>query len=312
MIKFIPCITIELAGIFQSLNIRVNRSCICLQFNFEVCLCSHELYFQITVNFLNLSLCEQAFVLKLRASLGAIASSDTATTLINRRIPLATYIAKFLLGFATLFAMAMTSNVNAADIFASTDANGQTKWSTQALDSSYHKTLSFPSNAIPALVVKSPAKPSPHQTILLERSLLIRPLVDTVARLHNVDGDLVMALIEIESGFNPQAISPKGARGLMQLMPATASRYGMRDAKELLDPARNLDIGIRHLKDLLAAHNGQWALAMASYNAGQHAVAKYGQRIPRYNETMLYVPAVLSAAVRQASATPAPPPLAPN
>jgi soluble lytic murein transglycosylase-like protein len=190
-----------------------------------------------------------------------------------------------------------------ADVYASTDANGQTKWSTQALDDSYRKTLSFQSDLAPAFEVKSYAKPAPQQTKLHQRSLLVRPLVDTVASLHNVDSDLVMALIEIESGFNPQAISPKGARGLMQLMPATASRYGMRDAKELLDPARNLDIGIRHLKDLLAAHNGQWALAMASYNAGQHAVAKHGQRIPRYNETMLYVPAVLSAAARQASLT---------
>jgi soluble lytic murein transglycosylase-like protein len=196
----------------------------------------------------------------------------------------------------------------AADIFASTDANGQTKWSTQALDNSYRKTLSFPSSTGPAIALESPAKLSPQQAILRQRSLQIRTLVNTFASLHNVDGNLVMALIEIESGFNPHAISPKGARGLMQLMPTTASRYGMRDAKELLDPARNLDIGIRHLKDLLAAHNGQWALAMASYNAGQYAVAKYGQRIPRYNETMLYVPAVLSAAARLASATPEPEP----
>lgn len=144
----------------------------------------------------------------------------------------------------------------AAEIFASTDADGQTKWSTQALDSSYRKALSLPSNSVPVVAVKSLVKPSIQQAILQQRGLLIRPLVDTVSRLHNVDSDLVMALIEIESGFNPQAISPKGARGLMQLMPATASRYGMRDAKELLDPARNLDIGVRHLKDLLAAHNG--------------------------------------------------------
>jgi soluble lytic murein transglycosylase-like protein len=211
--------------------------------------------------------------------------------------------ARYFLGSLAFFAAMLTPLANAVDIFASTDANGQTKWSTQALDDSYRKTLSFPSNPIPALAVKSSVKPSPQQAVLLQKSLIIRSLVDTISRQHNVDTDLIMALIEIESGFNPHAISPKGARGLMQLMPATASRYGMRDTKELLDPARNLDIGVRHLKDLLVAHNGQWALAMASYNAGQHAVAKHGQRIPRYNETMLYVPAVLSAAARQASVT---------
>ena len=259
---------------------------------------------KITVNcFYHLSLGNQVSPLKQGKRPAAYIPSGITTNLIKSSACLAFFTVQVLISLTALFGMTVTSVANAADIFASTDANGQTKWSTQALDSSYRKTLSLPSNSVPVVAVKSLVKPSIQQAILQQRGLLIRPLVDTVSRLHNVDSDLVMALIEIESGFNPQAISPKGARGLMQLMPATASRYGMRDAKELLDPARNLDIGVRHLKDLLVAHNGQWALTMASYNAGQHAVAKYGQRIPRYNETMLYVPAVLSAAARQASVT---------
>lgn len=124
------------------------------------------------------------------------------------------------------------------------------------------------------------------------------PLIESAARRHGVNTEMVMALIEVESGFNTHAVSPKGARGLMQLLPATAVRYGLRDVSELHDPARNIDIGIRHLKDLLIHHDGQWTLAMASYNAGQQAVAKHGQRIPGYTETMLYVPAVLAKAAR--------------
>jgi soluble lytic murein transglycosylase-like protein len=270
---------------------------------------------EIAVNpFLNFSMCEPVPTLKLGNNLGASAFELLAVAEIKSGVFLGAMTERHFLGSLAFFGAMLTPLANAADIFASTDADGQTKWSTQALDDSYRKTLSFQSNTTPALTAKPSAKPTSQQTILHQRSLQIRPLVDTIANLHNVDSDLVMALIEIESGFNPHAISPKGARGLMQLMPATASRYGMRDTKELLDPARNLDIGVRHLKDLLVAHNGQWALAMASYNAGQHAVAKHGQRIPRYNETMLYVPAVLSAAARQASVTsePEPSPLIAN
>ncbi len=198
--------------------------------------------------------------------------------------------------------LSIAHTVYAGEIFSSTDtATGQTKWSTQALDNSYQKTFTFAGSVDQSPVFKFLTKPSSQQALLYKKGLAFRPLVSSIASQHRVDIDLVMALIEVESGFNPHAVSPKGARGLMQLMPATASRYGMQDRKELLDPARNLDIGIRHLRDLLAIHNGQWALAMASYNAGQYAVAKHGQRIPRYNETMLYVPAVLSAAARQAS-----------
>ena len=129
-----------------------------------------------------------------------------------------------------------------------------------------------------------------------QRGRDLYPLVDRIARGLGMDTSLIMALIEVESGFDTQAISPKGARGLMQLMPSTAAVYGLRDVRDLHNPERNLDIGIRHLKSLLIGHGGQWALALASYNAGRGAVAKSGQRIPGYAETMLYVPAVLAKA----------------
>ena len=116
-------------------------------------------------------------------------------------------------------------------------------------------------------------------------------LIAVVADRHGVDPHLVRAVIEVESGFNPKAVSPKGAAGLMQLMPATAARYQARDPS---DPAQNIEAGTRYLRDLLEMFDGDTRLALAGYNAGEGAVKKYGA-IPPYPETQNYVPSVLSA-----------------
>lgn len=123
-----------------------------------------------------------------------------------------------------------------------------------------------------------------------KRELLI-PLIRQTAESHAMDPALLAALVDVESSFNPAAVSPKGAMGLMQLIPKTASQYGLA---EPYDPARNLDAGTRYLKDLLALHDGNIALAIAAYNAGQGSVSRYKRRIPPYDETLLYVPHVLS------------------
>ena len=181
-----------------------------------------------------------------------------------------------------------------AGIYTATAEDGTVKWSTQALDSSYSKTS----------IAELSAAVSPYKTVLSTSKISVKtpsasrlalyPLILITAKKYDVSPELVDALIQVESGFNTHAISPKGARGLMQLMPATARNYGMKDPQELHTPARNLDMGVRHLKDLLNVHAGQLALALASYNAGQGAIAKQGQRIPSYRETMIYVPAVLA------------------
>ena len=116
-------------------------------------------------------------------------------------------------------------------------------------------------------------------------------LITEKARLHSVDPRLVKCVMLIESAFNPAAISRKGARGLMQLMPDTAVRYGVR---HVLDPAENIGGGVRYLKDLLALFGGDLTKSLAAYNAGESAVLKYGG-IPPYQETALYVRKGLTA-----------------
>ena len=116
-------------------------------------------------------------------------------------------------------------------------------------------------------------------------------LITENARLHSVDPRLVKCVMLIESAFNPAAISRKGARGLMQLMPETAVRYGVR---HVLDPAENIGGGVRYLKDLLALFGGDLTKSLAAYNAGESAVLKYGG-IPPYQETALYVHKGLTA-----------------
>ncbi len=115
-------------------------------------------------------------------------------------------------------------------------------------------------------------------------------VVDAAARAHGVDAALVHAVITAESGYDPNAVSRKGASGLMQLMPATARRYGVRD---VFDPRENVQGGVRYLKDLLAMFDGDLRLALAGYNAGENAVIRAGRRIPPYAETQGYVPRVI-------------------
>lgn len=116
------------------------------------------------------------------------------------------------------------------------------------------------------------------------------PRIERAARAAGVDASLLHAVIRAESAYNPKAVSPKGAAGLMQLMPATARRYGVADR---FDPDQNVLGGALYLRDLLARFDGQLELALAAYNAGEGAVQKYGGRIPPYAETQRYVPQVM-------------------
>jgi len=123
---------------------------------------------------------------------------------------------------------------------------------------------------------------------------------------HDIDPNFVRAVIQAESAFNPRARSPKGAMGLMQLMPQTARAYGVFDP---YNAAENIRAGVAYLKSLLVRFNQNIALALAAYNAGPAAVEKYGRTVPPYRETRNYVAKITSASAAASASAPAGPPV---
>ncbi len=116
-------------------------------------------------------------------------------------------------------------------------------------------------------------------------------IIEAMASKYKIDPDLVEAVVNVESGGDPNAISPAGAQGLMQLMPETASSLGVRDA---FDPLQNIEGGVRYLSQLIDYFGGDITKALAGYNAGPGAVDEYNG-VPPYKETRSYVQSVLSA-----------------
>lgn len=138
---------------------------------------------------------------------------------------------------------------------------------------------------------EAPISAAPAAAMSPLASVADRPyaaLIREAATTHGVDERLVHAVVQVESAYQPRARSPKGARGLMQLMPATAAQYQVRDG---YDPASNIDAGVRHLKGLLARFD--LTLALAAYNAGEATVRRYGG-IPPFPETQNYVRRILA------------------
>ena len=203
-------------------------------------------------------------------------------------------------GLALFCACAALAPAAHADIYGFVDENGTTHFSNMQLDSRYRLYKRDPFSR-PSVSygndgeAKLPAPPA-HATRLT--GTRYASLIRDVAREEQVDPALLHAVITVESGYNPRAVSPKGAIGLMQLMPDTARRYSVSD---IWDPVQNLRGGARYLRDLLEMFNDNLSLALAAYNAGEKAVIRYGHRIPPFAETRSYVPRVLEHYTRYRS-----------
>ena len=122
------------------------------------------------------------------------------------------------------------------------------------------------------------------------RSLDLNGIIASASSSSKIDADFIASVIRAESANNPRAVSPKGAKGLMQLMPSTASDLGVKDS---FDPAENVAGGVRYLRDLLLQYNGDAAKALAAYNAGPRRVQQY-KGVPPYHETHAYVARIIN------------------
>jgi soluble lytic murein transglycosylase-like protein len=179
-------------------------------------------------------------------------------------------------------ALCLTGGVAQADIYAYTGSNGV-----------IHLT-NLPSHGKPyRLVMRTPkmaARVARQHFDSVARAEL-QPVVRAAAKRSGLSTALLDAVIRVESGFNAGAVSSKGAMGLMQLMPATASRFGVRNA---FNPEQNVRAGAAYLADLLHRFGGDLRLALAAYNAGSQAVIQAGYHIPLFQETQNYVPMVMA------------------
>jgi soluble lytic murein transglycosylase-like protein len=180
----------------------------------------------------------------------------------------------------------------AADIYSFRDDRGVVHF-TNTPDDNRYKLVRREAGSAPQPVSTNAVASSAMSRVWMPPEETIRKfasIIEVASRTHGVEAALVHAVVSAESGYNPGAVSKAGARGLMQLMPDTAKRYGVRD---IMDPAQNIYAGVRYLRDLLMMFNGNLELAIAAYNAGENAVIKYGNKIPPYAETVQYVPKVL-------------------
>jgi hypothetical protein len=147
----------------------------------------------------------------------------------------------------------------------------------------------YPEPALPKAAAQEPAQLQPLR--LLEAATPYSEIISAMSQAHGVDPILVSALIQVESGYRPRARSPRGAMGLMQLMPSTARLYKVRNP---FDPKANIEAGIKHLKSLIERFDDMEHV-LAAYNAGEGAVKKFNG-IPPYRETRNYVSRILSIA----------------
>ncbi|MEJ8855514.1 lytic transglycosylase domain-containing protein [Variovorax robiniae] len=198
----------------------------------------------------------------------------------------------------------------AADIYGYVDEKGMAHFASEKLDGRYQLFFKGGQSFDTADGIGAPGRRGDGKVPAVSQSLVAmfekspnykvaKTALQDASKRHAIDYELLQALVATESGFDAQALSPKGAMGLMQVMPATAERYGVQGDKrrtieeKLYDPRINIATGSRYLRDLIAMFPGQIELALAAYNAGEGAVQRAGNKIPNYRETQDYVQTVL-------------------
>jgi soluble lytic murein transglycosylase-like protein len=194
-----------------------------------------------------------------------------------------------ILRIAVLVAVLLPAGWARADIYGFVDENGVAHLASSPVDQRYYLFKKEP-RPVPSPADSPDAATGGAVRVNPEDRRRYSPLITAVAREERLEPALLHAVITVESGYNPKARSPKGAAGLMQLMPETAQRY---EVANIWDPRENLRGGARYLRDLLAMFKDDLSLALAAYNAGERTVAQYGNRIPPFPETRSYVPRVL-------------------
>lgn len=201
-----------------------------------------------------------------------------------------------------------------AELYGYVDGDGVAHFSDQKLDARYKLfmkdggTLDTANLSRPGLraPLPMPAGGDPEASKLYRYVLnhpnlkVVDPMIEQIAQGQNVDPALVKAVMAVESGFNPSAVSPKGAIGLMQVIPDTGARFGVNADKrrtveqKLADPRMNISAGVRYLRWLMELFPNNLELVLAAYNAGEGAVQRYNNQIPPYPETRQYVSTVLA------------------
>ena len=226
-----------------------------------------------------------------------------------------------------LVAALLCAGAARADVWGYVDDRGVAHLAPGKLDERYDLFFRGGESFDTAEGVKTPREPvvprAPSARLLafFEISPAFRsaqPHLRDAAREHGIEFELLQALVATESGFDPAAVSPKGAIGLMQVMPATAERYGVTGdrrqplEKKLTDPRTNIRAGARYLRDLIRMFPGRIELALAAYNAGEGAVQRAGNRVPDYRETQNYVRTVMQLYTMLKPPQPASPAAVPN
>lgn len=244
----------------------------------------------------------------------------------NRSVPLISYLLWFSRGWVARWRAlglpvlvvglaALHGTAARADVWGYVDAQGIAHFSMLQIDARYqlffrgNESFSAGKNANTDNLAGGTSHPATNMATAPPSLLAffdispnykaVRHLLREASLRHGIDYELLQALIATESGFNARAVSPKGAVGLMQLIPPTAARYGVRASKDspiekkLTDPMINIRAGSNYLSDLIRRFPGRLELALAAYNAGEGAVQRAGNKIPNYPETQNYVKTVM-------------------